>query len=81
MTQPPAAPEGEFDLSGYHFACYLPRSDEDEQVWTIVITQGDKEVRREKIPLSYRPIFGPDISDMAERDARIEEIIKEMGLE
>jgi hypothetical protein len=73
--------EGVFDLSGYHFACYLPASDDDEQVWTIIVTQGDKEIRRDTVKLTHAPRFGPAMDDIAARDIRVEEIIKEMGLE
>ncbi len=81
MSKSETTLEGAFDLSGYHFACYLPSSDRSEQVWTIIVTKGDEEVRRDKVSLLYAPRFGPDVGDVAARDARVEEIIKEMGLE
>lgn len=72
---------GAFELSGYHFACYLPTSSTDEHVWTITVTKEDVEIRRDTIRLLHAPVFGPDVEDVVARDARIEEIIKEMGLE
>ncbi len=74
-------PYGTFTLAGHAFACYLPDGPSDPQVWTIVVSEDGKEVRRETIPLLYEPRFGPDVGDVAARDARIEEIIKEFGLE
>lgn len=74
-------PVGTFTLAGHVFACFLPNSDSDLQVWTITVTKAGQEVHREEIPLTHRPIFGPDVSDIDTRDARIEEIIKELGLD
>ena len=72
---------GTFTIANHVFTCFLPTSDEDEQVWTITVTKDGQEVRRETLPLLYRPIFGPDVADCAFRDERIEQIIKELGLE
>ncbi len=74
-------PLGTFTLADHVFTCFLPRSDNDPRVWTVIVTKDGREVRREEIPLAYRPIFGPDVSDVATRDARVEEIIKELGLQ
>ncbi len=70
-----------FTLAGHVFTAELPASSADPQVWTITVAKGDVIVRTETIPLMYRPVFGPDVGDVASRDARIEEIIKELGLE
>jgi len=72
---------GSFELSGHTFTCYLPSSDAEPQEWTIIVTRDGETVRRETIPLLYRPIFGPDVGDCAARDYRVEQIIKELGLE
>ena len=72
---------GKFDLNDYHFERFLPSSDTEEQAWTIVVTKDDQEVYREVIPLFYRPIFGPDVEDLAECDDRIEEIIIKLNVE
>jgi hypothetical protein len=72
---------GTFDLADHTFTCYLPSSDAEDQVWTIIVTKHGETVRRETIPLMYRPVWGPDVGDCAARDARVEEIIKELGLE
>ena len=72
---------GEFDIADHHFTAALPGSDTDDQVWTIVVTKLGEEVRRETIPLNYRPTYGPDVSDVDALNERIEEIVKELGLE
>ena len=73
-------PDGTFTLADHIFTCFLPSSDDEESVWTITVTKDGRELRRETLPLLYRPIFGPDIEDCAVLDERIEEIIKELGL-
>lgn len=73
-------PYGVFDLAGCHFACYLPMSGSDEQVWTIIVTKDGKEVRRDKVQLLHAPVFGPDVGDVGSLNDRVEEMIKEMGL-
>ncbi len=72
---------GAFVLADHHFACFLPDGPDEPQVWTIVVTKDGREVRRETVPLMYEPRFGPDVGDCAARDERVEEIIKELGLE
>jgi len=72
---------GEFDIGEHHFTASLPDSDTESQDWTIVVTKHGEEVRRETIPLTYRPRFGPDVGDVGELNGRIEEIIKELGIE
>ncbi len=74
-------PYGTFTLADHTFARFLPDSSTDDQVWTIVVTTDGQEIRRDTIPLLYRPTFGPDVSDMAACDERVEEIIKDLGLE
>jgi hypothetical protein len=74
-------PYGTFTIAGHIFACYLPDTSRDPQVWTIVVTKDGQEIRRETIPLNHEPRFGPDFEDVAYRDTRIEDIIKELGLE
>ena len=84
MTGEPIAlpkPYGEFDLAGHHFACYLPTSSAGPVAWTVLITLEGVEIRRETIPMFYAPTFGPDAGDVAAMNARVEEIIGELGLE
>jgi hypothetical protein len=72
-------PWGEFDLAGHHFSAHLPGGPPD--VWTIIVTRDDEEVRRETVSMMHAPRFGPDQEDVARLDRRIEEIIRELGLE
>jgi allophanate hydrolase subunit 1 len=72
---------GEFDLGDYHFACYMPSSNQEVCEWTIRVTKENELIIEETIPMVYEPIFGPDEEDVIARDTRVEEIIKELGLE
>jgi hypothetical protein len=72
---------GSFTLNGYTFTRFLPTSANEPCEWRITITKDGDEVRCETVPIMYPPRFGPDVADVAQCDARVEEIIKEMGLE
>jgi hypothetical protein len=72
---------GTFTIADHEFACYLPSSNKEPQVWTIIVSKADRELLRDTVPLLHEPIFGPDVDDVSARDERVEEIIKELGLE
>jgi hypothetical protein len=72
---------GTFTLNGYVFTRFLPSSANERCEWLITVTRDGTEVRRETVSIVYAPIFGPDVEDVARCDARVEEIIKDMGLE
>lgn len=72
---------GTFSLNDHTFTCRLPASFEEPQVWTILVEKTGEMVRHETIPLDYPSIWGPDVSDVARLNERIEAIIKELGLE
>jgi hypothetical protein len=70
-----------FELGGHLFVAFLPSSDDEDQVFTLVVSKDGRELRREAIPLLHRPIFGPDAGDVAALNARVEAVIRELGLE
>lgn len=72
----------EFTLGGYHFEAHLPGSSTERSVWTIIVrrTTDDIRVAYEEIPLMHPPVFGPDVEDVDTLNARVEEIIKDLGL-
>jgi hypothetical protein len=70
-----------FTLKEHRFEAYIPDSDEEPHRFTLVITLGDKEIRREYIPMHYPCLFGVDVADIADLEERTEEIIRELGLE
>jgi hypothetical protein len=72
---------GTFSIKDHNFECYLPSNSDEPQVWTLIVAKAGKEIRRDTVPLSHEPIFGPDVDDVLARDERVEEIIKELGLE
>lgn len=70
-----------FELSGHVFIAYLPSNDQEPQHFTISVLKDGTEIRRETVPLLYRPVFGPDVGDVAALNAKVEQIIAELGLE
>lgn len=74
-------PDATFDLDGHSFACFLPLSDADPLEWTITVTKDGVVVRTDKVAMTYPPIFGVDVGDLATRDAHVEIMIRELGLQ
>lgn len=70
-----------FELKGHSFVAYLPSDDAEESVFTLSVVSDGTELRREKIALFHRPIFGPDVEDVAMLNEKVEEIIADLGLE
>lgn len=70
-----------FELKGHVFVAYLPSSREEPKVFTLVVSKEGQEVRRETVPLLYEPVFGPDVGDVAALNERVEEVVRELGLE
>lgn len=70
-----------FELKGHTFVAYLPSDDTEESVFSISVLKDGAELRREKIALFHRPIFGPDVEDVAMLNEKVEEIIADLGLE
>jgi len=72
---------GTFTIKDHLFTSLMPSSDAEPRQWTIVVTRGDEEVRRETLEMLYAPVFGADVGDVAALNERVEAIIKELGLE
>lgn len=70
-----------FELTGHTFIASLPANDQEAQVFTISVLKDGTEIRRETVPLLYRPIYGPDAGDVVTLNVKVEEIIAELGLE
>ena len=71
----------QFELKGHTFIAYLPSDDTEEQVFTISVLKDGTELHRETVALFHRPIFGPDVEDVATLNEKVEEIIADLGLE
>lgn len=76
-----AAVYGEFDLDGHHFQVLWPENSSEPTEWTIIVTRDAVEVRRETLRMTYAPRFGADVGDVNALNARVEEIIQELGLQ
>ncbi|MCI0431768.1 MAG: hypothetical protein L0210_14655 [Rhodospirillales bacterium] len=70
-----------FELKAHTFIAYLPSDGKEESVFTVAVLKDSAEIRREKIELFHRPIFGPDVDDVARLNEKVEEIIADLGLE
>lgn len=79
--RPQNEPWGTAPVNEHVISCYLPVNDEVPQVWTVLVEKAGAVVHREIIPLYHRPIFGPDVDDVTILNDRVEEMIKELGLE
>lgn len=66
---------GEFTIKDYKFTAHYTDK------WIIEVSKDNVSVFHEELRMLYEPVFGADVSDVANLNARIEEIIIEMGLE
>jgi hypothetical protein len=70
-----------FELKDHTFIAYLPSDATEESVFTVSVLKAGTEIRSEKIRLFHRPIFGPDVEDVAKLNEKVEAIIADLGLE
>lgn len=76
----PTMMTGQFDLEDWHFEKFEPGSDSEPREVHIVATNGT-QTRRWTVPLFHPNIFGLDVEDAESVNAKVEEAIKELGLE
>lgn len=69
---------GSFKEREYKVEAYLPSSDNDHLEWIIRAYKKNKLVREIKVPIIHRPIFGPDIEDVATLEEKTEEFINSL---
>lgn len=72
---------GKFDISEGVMFAYGPAGPDEERCWKVVFEKNGEEVHSDKLEMFFEPIFGYDAGDVAYLNQRIEELIKEWGLE
>lgn len=74
---------GRFTLpTGHEFVASMPSSDAQDRSWLLTVTDASGGTAfYGHVPMVYAPRFGPDVADVAALNARIEEVIIELGLE
>lgn len=70
-----------FDLKDHTFVANMPSDSTEESVFMIAVSKGVAEIRREEVRLFHRPLFGPDVDDVASLSEKVEQIIANMELE
>lgn len=73
---------GDFDLEGYHFNAEYGDNQQGHPHWFLTVSDQKGGARRcLEIPMVYTPTFGPDVDDVATLNEKVENVIKELGLE
>ncbi|MFH1064796.1 MAG: hypothetical protein V1729_06955 [Candidatus Woesearchaeota archaeon] len=67
-----------FDERGYHVEAYTPNDDSVPQEFVVKAYKDDKLVEEMKVPMLHRPVFGVDVGDIAELEAKTEELMKKL---
>ena len=77
---------GSFRENGYLIKAFMPNSPSQPQQWTIEVyrtTEGQVEapapLRVEVLPMSYEPLFGPDVGDVATLEKKADELLKALA--
>lgn len=67
-----------FEERGYRLEAKLPSSSEDPMEWELTAYKDGSVVKELRIPLLYPPVFGPDVEDIAELEAKTDELMKQL---
>ncbi len=67
-----------FDDRGYHLEAYIPNDGSVPQEFVVKAYKDDKLVEEMKVPMMYRPTFGVDVADLAELEAKTDELMKRL---
>lgn len=69
---------GAFEEKGYSVRALMPRTNAQPQAWVVEFSKDGEVVRREEIPMTYAPVFGPDVEDVAMLEAEVDRILGEL---
>lgn len=72
----PSSLADSFELADGTVEVYLPSEGRERSAWRIVVTDGAGAVAHEElVGLMHRPVFGPDVTDVRQLEARLEELL------
>ena len=66
---------GTFEEKGYFFEAWMPASDAESCEFRLQVKANGGLLLDIPVPMAYRPIFGPDLGDVAELQAITERLV------
>jgi hypothetical protein len=69
----------DYEQDGVIFEAFLPSDETEPQEWVLRASRGGILLTERRIRLTWVPRFGPDVSDVAQLEAALDEMLVELS--